>query len=78
MARFLIGKTLIHKAADGVSSGRIVETEAYVVDRAGPNISAGFLRGEVVDLLLGPMFGVSTFTTAGLRNRMKPRESIWA
>lgn len=36
LARWLIGKTLVHDAADGSTRGRIVETEAYVVgDAAG-------------------------------------------
>ena len=42
LARYLIGKTIVHDLANGMLSGRIVETEAYVVGDA----AAHSFRGE--------------------------------
>ena len=47
LAKYLIGKTLVHDARAGSTSGRIVETEAYVVgDAAGHAYRGPTLRNK--------------------------------
>src|SRR5690242_20125302 len=44
MARYLIGKTLVHDLPAGRVTGRIVETEAYVVGDAAGHAFPGLTR----------------------------------
>lgn len=44
LARYLIGKVLVRDLDDGVASGRIVETEAYVVGDAAGHAYGGMTR----------------------------------
>lgn len=44
LARFLIGKMLVRKLAEGVAGGRIVETEAYPIGDAAAHAYHGMTR----------------------------------
>lgn len=92
LARFLIGKTLVHDHAAGRLSGRIVETEAYVVGDAachafrGPtprNKSLFLERGHAYvcyvygsSLLLNVSGEVAGVGAGVLLRALEPREGI--
>ena len=53
LARYLIGKVVVRELPEGVASGRIVETEAYVVGDAAGHAYRG-MTGRTRSLFLEP------------------------
>lgn len=54
VARALVGSILVHRAADGVAAGRVVETEAYRGPEDLAAHSAGGRRTKRTEVMFGP------------------------
>jgi DNA-3-methyladenine glycosylase len=69
LARFLIGKMLVRGLADGVASGRIVETEAYGIgDPAGHAYRGVTLRNRSLFLERGHAYVYLAYGTSFMLN----------
>jgi len=69
LARYLIGKILVRKLPEGVVSGRIVETEAYVVgDAAGHGYRGMTRRNRSLFLEAGRAYIYLAYGTSYLLN----------
>jgi len=79
LARFLIGKTLVHDAPSGRASGRIVETEAYVVgDAAGHAFIGRTERNRSLFLRRGHAYVHFCYGVHWLFNVSSERENVGA
>src|SRR5258708_9251938 len=69
LARYLIGKAVVRELPEGVASGRIVETEAYVVgDAAGHAYRAMTWRNRSLFLERGHAYIYLAYSTSYLRH----------
>jgi DNA-3-methyladenine glycosylase len=69
LARFLIGKTLVHNLPEGRLSGRIVETEAYPIgDAAGHAFTGRSLANNSLFLARGTAYVRFTYGSCWLFN----------
>jgi DNA-3-methyladenine glycosylase len=54
VARELLGKTVVHETAEGITSGRVVETEAYLGPEDKASHAFGNLRTKRTQTQFGP------------------------
>ncbi len=79
LARYLIGKRLVRELPQGVLSGRIVETEAYVIgDAAGHAYRGMTLRNHALFLERGHAYVYLAYGTSYMLNVSSERPEIGA
>src|SRR5206468_11040363 len=79
LARYLIGKILVREMAEGVASGRIVETEAYVVDDAAGHAYLGMTpRNQSLFLERGHAYVYLAYGSSYMLNVSSERAGIGA
>src|SRR5947209_6949482 len=79
LARYLIGKILVREIAEGVTSGRIVETEAYVVGDAAGHAYRGMTpRNRSLFLERGHAYVYLVYGSACMLNVSSERAGIGA
>jgi DNA-3-methyladenine glycosylase len=78
LARYLIGKILVREMAEGVASGRIVETEAYVVGDAAGHAYRGMTpRNRSLFLERGHGYVYLVYGSAYIAKRFKRDSGDW-
>jgi DNA-3-methyladenine glycosylase len=79
LARFLIGKILVRKLAEGVAGGRIVETEAYVLDDPASHAYRGLTpRNRALFLERGHAYVYLAYGVSFMLNVASERPDIGA
>jgi DNA-3-methyladenine glycosylase len=79
LARYLIGKVLVRELPEGVASGRIVETEAYVVGDAAGHAYRGITpRNRALFLERGHAYVYIAYGTSYMLNVSSEKPGIGA
>jgi DNA-3-methyladenine glycosylase len=79
LARFLIGKMLVRKLAEGVAGGRVVETEAYSVgDPAGHAYRGITARNKALFLERGHAYVYLAYGTSFMLNVSSEKSGVGA
>lgn len=79
LARYLIGKVLVRELPEGIAGGRIVETEAYVVDDAAGHAYRGMtLRNRSLFLERGHAYIYVAYGSSYMLNVSSEMQGIGA